>query len=312
MRYLAAQELPDEQAEFAYEDLDEGQTFPPYRFTLTPADVEVYLAATGYDAPHYREEAAACAAGLPGLVAPPTIVGIVGLLKAALGRRWPDSTLHLRQTFEFFDYPPVGAPLALQVNVGPKEERKGRRYLTLIGETRGPDDRLLVRTRSQLVYGWRAPAARSQPGATPAPGTPAAEAGPVADTAGAELPPLTRSIAQADITRYALASGGRARIHLDPAYARSVGLPDTIAHGLMVITYPDQVLERTLGLAWHRGGRLEATFLAALRPGDTVTAHARPLATEDSRPAFEIWCSNQHGERVHVGRAVLAQRAHFG
>jgi acyl dehydratase len=299
MRYLATHELPDEQAEFAYEDLDPGQTFPPYPFTLTPADVEQYVAATGYDAPIYRDAAAALAAGLPGLVAPPTIVGIVGLLKAALGRRWPDSTLHLRQTFDFFDYPPVDAPLALHVSVGPKEERKGRRYLTLIGETRGPDGRVLVRAHSQLIYAWRAPAtdqsATSRPASLP----------PAASAPGEDLPPLARTITQQDITRYALASGGRARIHTDPAYARSVGLPSTIAHGLMVMTYPDQMLERALGLAWRRGGRLETTFLASLRPGDTVTAHARRLAAEGHQQAFEVWCTNQHGERIHVGRATL-------
>lgn len=319
MRFLATHELPDEQAEFGYDDLAVGQHFPPYAFTLTRDDALAYVAATEDDLPIFRDEAAARRAGLPGLVAPPTILGIVGLLKAALGRRWPDSTLHLRQTFAFHDYPPVGEPLTLVVSVGSKEERKGRRYLTLTGTTHDTAGRLLVRTHSTLLYGWRASAVADggdRPAQAGGPSAPSAArgAGPAAAAQapgtddrtpeGDALPPLVRTVTREAIQRYALASGGRARIHLDPDYARSVGLPDAIAHGLMVLTYADQMLARALGSSWHRGGCLELTFLAPVLAGDTLTVRAHRAAADGARLAFTLSCTNQRGQLVQGGRAT--------
>ncbi|MBI4504640.1 MAG: MaoC family dehydratase N-terminal domain-containing protein [Chloroflexi bacterium] len=319
MRFLATHELPDEQAEFGYDDLTPGQRFPPYGFALTRDDVLAYVEATEDDLPLYRDEAAARRAGLRGLAAPPTILGIVGLLKAALGRRWPDSTLHLRQTFEFFDYPLVDEPLTLVVVVGPKEERKGRRYLTLIGETHDAAGRLLVGTHSTLLYGWRAPAVgdggspvpataraagRSAEAQAPSPGAGSATPAQAAAAAGDELPALVRAATRETIRRYALASGGRARIHLDPDYARSVGLPDAVAHGLMVLTYADQMLARALGPTWHRGGRLELTFLAPVLAGSALTVRARRATADDGRAAFELSCTDQGGRLVQIGRAT--------
>ncbi|MBI2322236.1 MAG: MaoC family dehydratase [Chloroflexi bacterium] len=97
-------------------------------------------------------------------------------------------------------------------------------------------------------------------------------------------------------TRWPLA-GGR-------AYARSVGLPDAVAHGLMVLTYADQMLARALGPTWHRGGRLELTFLAPVLAGSALTVRARRATADDGRAAFELSCTDQGGRLVQIGRAT--------
>ena len=52
---------------------------------------------------------------------------------------------------------------------------------------------------------------------------------------GQELPPHTIRITRADLVQYTGASLDRNRIHWDELFARSVGLPDVIAHGMFTM-----------------------------------------------------------------------------
>ena len=122
---------------------------------------------------------------------------------------------------------------------------------------------------------------------------------------GEELPPVAHRVAQHDIDRYAAASGGRAGIHIDPEYARRVGLDGTIAHGMMTLSYVDQMLAGWLGLRWYRGGTLDLKFVSPVRPGDTVTARGRVVQVArdatTTRVSLGVWAENQRGERVLAG-----------
>jgi len=52
---------------------------------------------------------------------------------------------------------------------------------------------------------------------------------------GTVLPPVVLELTRADLRAYAEASGDANPIHLDEAVARSVGLPDVIAHGMLTM-----------------------------------------------------------------------------
>lgn len=52
---------------------------------------------------------------------------------------------------------------------------------------------------------------------------------------GQELPTLESTFTRADLTAYALASGDMNPIHQDEEVAKSVGLPDVIAHGMLTM-----------------------------------------------------------------------------
>ena len=52
---------------------------------------------------------------------------------------------------------------------------------------------------------------------------------------GQELPTLELSFTRADLLAYAHASGDMNPIHQDEAVAKSVGLPDVIAHGMLTM-----------------------------------------------------------------------------
>ena len=54
-------------------------------------------------------------------------------------------------------------------------------------------------------------------------------------TTGSELPTQTFELDRAMLSNYAKASGDLNPIHLDEAFAKSVGLPNVIAHGMLTM-----------------------------------------------------------------------------
>jgi acyl dehydratase len=61
-------------------------------------------------------------------------------------------------------------------------------------------------------------------------------------TVGTELPTQTFSIRRADLVRYAGASGDFNVIHWNERVAKSVGLPDVIAHGMFTMALAARVV----------------------------------------------------------------------
>ena len=64
---------------------------------------------------------------------------------------------------------------------------------------------------------------------------------------GMELPPLDLTFTRADLVAYALASGDLNPIHQDESFAKSVGLPDVIAHGMLTMGCAIQVVTNWVG-----------------------------------------------------------------
>jgi acyl dehydratase len=65
----------------------------------------------------------------------------------------------------------------------------------------------------------------------------------VGDVFGPAAYPVTREM----LARYAEASGDHNPIHLDPEFATSVGLPDTIAHGMLTMGLAASALHSWFG-----------------------------------------------------------------
>lgn len=64
---------------------------------------------------------------------------------------------------------------------------------------------------------------------------------------GTELPTARYELSREDLRVYAEASGDRNPIHLDEATARSVGLPDVIAHGMLTMGLAGTVVADWVG-----------------------------------------------------------------
>lgn len=64
---------------------------------------------------------------------------------------------------------------------------------------------------------------------------------------GDELPPLSAPIVRADLVRYAGASGDLNPIHWDEHFARDVGLPDVVAHGMLTMAVAGRLVSAWAG-----------------------------------------------------------------
>jgi acyl dehydratase len=64
---------------------------------------------------------------------------------------------------------------------------------------------------------------------------------------GAELAPKTFNINRKLLVAYANASGDQNPIHQDEAFAKSVGLPDVIAHGMLTMALAGKYLSDIAG-----------------------------------------------------------------
>lgn len=64
---------------------------------------------------------------------------------------------------------------------------------------------------------------------------------------GDELPPLTVHVTRKDLVRYAGASLDFNPIHWNEPFAREVGLPDVIAHGMLTMALAGRVITQWAG-----------------------------------------------------------------
>jgi acyl dehydratase len=120
---------------------------------------------------------------------------------------------------------------------------------------------------------------------------------------GLTLPPLTAST----LGGYAEASGDHAAVHLDPAYARAMGFPDVIAHGLLVMAYLGRALTD-----WQPVSRLRSfscRFVAVALPGERLACHGIVAALheqgDEQLADLELEVRNEHAELKLKGRATV-------
>ena len=105
---------------------------------------------------------------------------------------------------------------------------------------------------------------------------------------------LRVTFTEEQIAAYADASGDHNPIHLDEEFARSVGLPSLIAHGMLQMGIAATVAAEAAGGAHHLR-RMSVRFAGMVQPGDTVTFTAQPA---DGGGKLELGALNQRGEAV--------------
>ena len=114
---------------------------------------------------------------------------------------------------------------------------------------------------------------------------------------------VTYQVAGDQTVRYADASGDHFAIHLDDEFARSVGLPGRIVHGLCTMAFTGRAVLESAGVDDPaRFRRLAVRFSAPLFPGDTVKTRIWDLG--DGAFGFDA-VSGQGATVVKDGRAEL-------
>ena len=95
------------------------------------------------------------------------------------------------------------------------------------------------------------------------------------------------------IAAYAQASGDHNPIHLDDDFARTVGLPGIIAHGMLQMGLMATVAAEAAG-GPDKLRRLYCRFAGMVVPGDAVMFSAEPLTPGK----LDLKAVNQKGEAV--------------
>lgn len=124
---------------------------------------------------------------------------------------------------------------------------------------------------------------------------------------GQELPPTSVHITRSSLVQYAGASLDRNRIHWDEQFARSVGLPDVIAHGMFTMGSAINVVTSWVGDAGRvveYGTRFTKPVVVPYEAGADldVTAVVKAVDVQTRRVTVELTVMS--GTDKVLGRAT--------
>ena len=124
---------------------------------------------------------------------------------------------------------------------------------------------------------------------------------------GQELPGRTIHITRASLVQYAGASLDRNRLHWDERFARSVGLPDVIAHGMFTMGSAINIVSDWVGDAGRvveYGTRFTKPVVVPYESGADleVTAVVKAVDAQTRRATVELTATC--GADKVLGRAV--------
>jgi acyl dehydratase len=113
---------------------------------------------------------------------------------------------------------------------------------------------------------------------------------------GDDVLSLSRVVTSDDVKRYADASGDQNPLHQDEDFARSVGFPGIIAHGMFTMGHLARSLTDWLGDP-SRLKRLSVQFRAPVFMGETIVAEGRvkSLDPETRTAVVDVWVRVERG-----------------
>jgi acyl dehydratase len=114
---------------------------------------------------------------------------------------------------------------------------------------------------------------------------------------GQRLDQVAHTIERADLIRYAGASGDFNPIHWNDEWAKSVGLPGVIAHGMFSMGVAARMVS---AFAENPAAikRLRVRFSAMIQPGQTLTVSGEVAGVEGDRVQVRFWGEDEAGNRV--------------
>ena len=113
--------------------------------------------------------------------------------------------------------------------------------------------------------------------------------------------PTTRTLVQ-----YAGASGDFYEIHYDQDYARSIGLPGVILHGLLQAGFLAQLVTDFAGDAKLKV--FDVSYRGMAQPGRPFRCKGVVKAVNGNEVELDIWGEDADGKKTVVGSATLETR----
>jgi acyl dehydratase len=121
---------------------------------------------------------------------------------------------------------------------------------------------------------------------------------------GEELRELVKQPTTRQLVQYAGAQGDFYEIHYDQAFAKSVGLPGVILHGLLKAAFLGQLVTDWVG----KGGTLKAfevTYRGVDEPGHPYRCRGRVTRVDGAAVEVEVWGEDEAGKKTTVGTATV-------
>ena len=103
---------------------------------------------------------------------------------------------------------------------------------------------------------------------------------------------------------------GNKNYHTDKTASEELGFEEVVVGGKMTISYIGDMLDRTFGERWFRGGKLDVKFTNIVWPGDKVTARgviADEANSSQGITEVRVWMEKEDGTVTIVGNAYLPQ-----
>jgi hydroxyacyl-ACP dehydratase HTD2-like protein with hotdog domain len=124
---------------------------------------------------------------------------------------------------------------------------------------------------------------------------------------GQQVPELVKNPTTRQLVQYAGAQGDFYEIHYDQAYAKSVGLPGVILHGLLKAAFLGQLVTD-----WIGDDAALKTFEVSYRGIDVPSRPYRCLGrvtkVDGKNVELEVWGEDEAGKRTTVGTASVELR----
>ncbi len=119
---------------------------------------------------------------------------------------------------------------------------------------------------------------------------------------------FSKTITEADVYLFAGITGDFNPAHVDEEFAKNTFFKTRIAHGMLTAGFISTIIGTMLPGPGSIYIRQEVNFLKPVRIGDTVTATAEvaEVMAEKKRVRLNTFCTNQNGEVVLDGQAVVS------
>ena len=124
---------------------------------------------------------------------------------------------------------------------------------------------------------------------------------------GQELPELVKQPTTRQLVQYAGAQGDFYEIHYDQDYARGVGLPGVILHGLLKAAFLGQLITDWIGDDASLK-TFEVSYRGTDQPARPYRCRGRVTRVDGNDVELEVWGEDQSGKRTTVGTATVELR----
>lgn len=117
----------------------------------------------------------------------------------------------------------------------------------------------------------------------------------------------SRTVSEADVYLFAGVTGDLNPAHTNEEVSSKTMFKGRIAHGMLTASYVSTILGMYLPGPGTIFLSFECKFTKPVRFGDTITAQitATDVNVEKNIVTFEAVCTNQNGDKVLVGKAVV-------